>query len=176
MSTADVPRSSSSASRESQAAFAKQFDGPIQFSERFCPPTATTPFDTTEWELRSAAIKDERGEVLFEQHDCEIPQNWSQLATNVVVSKYFYGEVGTAERESSVRQLVHRVTSYDCRLGDPGRLLRLSSGWREILPRSDVALFASARSLQLARLVQRRLASSVRRVQRQMQLAVGSRD
>ena len=36
--------------------------------------------------------------------------DWSQLATNVVVSKYFYGEINTPERESSVRQLVHRVT------------------------------------------------------------------
>ena len=44
------------------------------------------------------------------RRDCEIPASWSQLATNVVVSKYFYGEVGTSERESSVRQLIHRVT------------------------------------------------------------------
>jgi ribonucleoside-diphosphate reductase alpha chain len=68
------------------------------------------PFDQVDWELRTAAIKDERGRVLFEQRDCEIPANWSQLATNVVVSKYFYGEINTAERESSVRQLIDRVT------------------------------------------------------------------
>ena len=47
--------------------------------------------------------------MLFEQNDCEIPATWSQLATNVVVSKYFYGENGTAQRERSVRQLIHRV-------------------------------------------------------------------
>ena len=47
---------------------------------------------------------------IFEQTDCEVPRSWSQLATNVVVSKYFYGEVDTPERESSVRQLVDRVT------------------------------------------------------------------
>jgi ribonucleoside-diphosphate reductase alpha chain len=76
----------------------------------FCPEQATDPFDTVNWELRSAAIKDENGDVLFEQKDCEIPAPWSQLATNVVVSKYFYGENGTAERERSVRQLIHRVT------------------------------------------------------------------
>ena len=57
----------------------------------------------------TAAIKGEGGEVLFEQQDCEIPVSWSQLATNVVANKYFYGEVGTAERESGVRQLIHRV-------------------------------------------------------------------
>jgi len=76
----------------------------------FCPEDVSDPFDTTEWELRSAAIKDENGDVLFEQHDCEIPAKWTQLATNVVVSKYFYGEVDTPERENSVRQLIHRVT------------------------------------------------------------------
>ncbi len=69
-----------------------------------------SPYDQVDWELRTAAIKDERGRVIFEQTDCEIPRSWSQLATNVVVSKYFYGEIHTPERESSVRQLVDRVT------------------------------------------------------------------
>ena len=69
-----------------------------------------SPFDLVEWDLRTAAIKDEKGRVLFEQVDCEIPRGWSQLATNVVVSKYFYGEVNTPERETSVRQLVDRVS------------------------------------------------------------------
>ena len=75
----------------------------------FCPEDVSDPFDTVKWELRSASIKDEDGEVLFEQSDCEIPASWSDLATKVVVSKYFYGELGTEERESSVRQLIHRV-------------------------------------------------------------------
>ena len=68
------------------------------------------PFSQVEWELRTASIKDEKGKVIFEQTDCEFPRNWSQLATNVVASKYFYGENGTAERENSVRKLVHRVS------------------------------------------------------------------
>jgi ribonucleoside-diphosphate reductase alpha chain len=75
----------------------------------FCPDEVADPFDTVEWELRTAGIKGDRGEMLFEQTDCEIPSDWSQLATNVVASKYFYGEVGTNERETGVRQLVHRV-------------------------------------------------------------------
>ena len=76
----------------------------------FCPVDIADPFETVEWELRTAAIKGEAGEVLFEQTDCEIPARWSQLATNVVVSKYFYGEINTPERENSVRQLIHRVS------------------------------------------------------------------
>jgi len=67
------------------------------------------PFDAVEWELRSAKISNERGEIVFEQTDVEIPKSWSQLATNVVVSKYFRGHVGTPEREYSVKQLIGRV-------------------------------------------------------------------
>lgn len=76
------------------------------------------PFDQVDWELRTAEIKDERGRVIFQQTECEIPKAWSQLATNVVASKYFYGEINTPERETSVRQLVNRVTRT---LSDWGR-------------------------------------------------------
>ncbi len=67
------------------------------------------PFDEVEWDLRSATITNERGELIFEQRDCEMPRSWSQLATNVVVSKYFRGHLGTPERETSVKQLIGRV-------------------------------------------------------------------
>ncbi|WP_146579025.1 LAGLIDADG family homing endonuclease [Neorhodopirellula pilleata] len=83
----------------------------LRIEATFCPEDGRTPFATTQWDLRSAAIKDETGKVLFEQTDCEVPASWSQLATNVVVSKYFYGDPTTkGERERSVRQLIHRVT------------------------------------------------------------------
>ena len=75
----------------------------------FCPTDVADPLATVERDLRHASIAKEGGEVLFSQDDCEIPSDWSQLATNVVVNKYFYGAVGTPERERSVRQLVHRV-------------------------------------------------------------------
>jgi len=82
---------------------------PLHVAAFFCPEDVKTPFDTVEWDLRTAAIKGESGDVVFQQTECEIPAPWSQLATNVVVSKYYYGEVGTKERETSVRQLIHRV-------------------------------------------------------------------
>jgi len=81
----------------------------LTVEETFCPADLSDPFDTVEWDLRTAAIKGEGGEVVFEQTDCEIPASWSQLATNVVANKYFYGEIGTPQRESSVRHLIHRV-------------------------------------------------------------------
>ena len=83
---------------------------PIEIRSEFCPSDVDSPFDTVNWSNRSAEIKDETGNKLFEQTDAEIPEEWSQLATNVVVSKYFYGEVNSTERERSVRQLIHRVT------------------------------------------------------------------
>jgi ribonucleoside-diphosphate reductase alpha chain len=67
------------------------------------------PYDAVEWEQRSAVITGEKGEVVFEQHDVEIPKPWSQLATSVVVSKYFRGLLDSPDREHSVRQLVDRV-------------------------------------------------------------------
>jgi ribonucleoside-diphosphate reductase alpha chain len=80
----------------------------MKIPPHFCPAN-TDPFSTVEWDYRTAQIKDENGKVLFEQANCEVPKQWSTLATNVVVSKYFYGEHGTPERETSVRQVIHRV-------------------------------------------------------------------
>ncbi len=67
------------------------------------------PFDKLEWEIRSASIINDKGEALFCQNDVEIPSTWSQMATNVVVSKYFRGGQGSPDREQSVRQLISRV-------------------------------------------------------------------
>ena len=71
--------------------------------------TGVHPFDQIEWETRSASITGDNGETIFEQDNVEVPKFWSQLATKVVVSKYFYGDKDAGERESSIKQLVHRV-------------------------------------------------------------------
>src|SRR5712692_8457939 len=76
---------------------------------RFFTEAGVDPFDEIEWDLRSAVIGNERGEVVFEQGDVEIPKFWSQQATNIVVSKYFRGQLGTPDRERSVKQLIGRV-------------------------------------------------------------------
>ena len=77
--------------------------------ERYFTRDGVDPFDEVEWELRSALIANERGELVFEQRDVEFPKFWSQQATNIVVSKYFRGLIGSPEREHSVKQLVGRV-------------------------------------------------------------------
>jgi ribonucleoside-diphosphate reductase alpha chain len=80
----------------------------LEFPRFFTLP-GVDPFDEVEWEVRAAVIGNEKGKVVFEQRDVEIPKFWSQQATNIVVSKYFRGQLGTPERERSVRQLIGRV-------------------------------------------------------------------
>jgi ribonucleoside-diphosphate reductase alpha chain len=67
------------------------------------------PYDEIEWEQRIASITNEKGKVVFEQTNVEIPKTWSLMATNVVVSKYFRGPLGSPQREHSVRQMIGRV-------------------------------------------------------------------
>jgi len=77
--------------------------------ERVFSDPAVDPFEQVEWERRTAEITDDAGKIIFKQEDVEVPKTWSLLATKVVVSKYFYGEQRTPERETSVRQLIHRI-------------------------------------------------------------------
>ncbi len=77
--------------------------------EPFFSTPGTHPFEQLEWETRSAKIASDSGEAVFEQDNIEVPVSWSQLATKVVASKYFYGDPEGGQREHSVKQLVHRV-------------------------------------------------------------------
>ncbi len=94
----------------SQVPLQNVFTSRLHVSPVFCPEDVTDPFDSVTWDLRTAQIKGDKGELIFEQENCEFPSAWSQLSTNVVASKYFFGENGTPERERSIRQLIHRVT------------------------------------------------------------------
>ncbi|RMD81695.1 MAG: vitamin B12-dependent ribonucleotide reductase [Candidatus Dadabacteria bacterium] len=82
----------------------------LHFERRLSKP-GVDPFSTVQWERRDAVIQGEGGRIVFEQRGVEFPATWSQLATNVVASKYFRGQLGTPEREWSVRQLIGRVVS-----------------------------------------------------------------
>ena len=78
------------------------------------------PYESIEWELRDAIITNEQGEVNFEQKNVEVPKFWSQLATNVVAQKYFRGQLGSQEREHSVKQLIDRVVKTAVAWGREG--------------------------------------------------------
>ncbi len=86
--------------------------------EHFFSIPGVHPFDQIEWETRSAKITGDNGQAVFEQNNIEVPACWSQLATKVVASKYFYGDVESGQRENSVKQLVHRVCKA---IADRGR-------------------------------------------------------
>jgi ribonucleoside-diphosphate reductase alpha chain len=94
---------------------AKKKNAGLHF-ERVFSETALSPFDQIEWERRTAEITDDGGKVIFKQDNVEVPKSWSALATKIAVSKYFYGDIGNGTdphkggRETSVRQLIHRVT------------------------------------------------------------------
>src|ERR1700690_3839811 len=77
--------------------------------ERFFTRPGDDGFRGVEWDVRTASIVGEGGKIVFEQRDVEVPRLWSQTATNVVVQKYFRGQLGTPDRERSVRQLICRV-------------------------------------------------------------------
>jgi ribonucleoside-diphosphate reductase alpha chain len=85
------------------------------FAPAFAAPDSD-PFDEVEWQTRAAEITDDSGQTIFRQENVEIPASWSELATKIAVSKYFYGDPAlgndpaTGGREHSVRQLIHRVT------------------------------------------------------------------
>src|SRR5712672_1198097 len=87
----------------------------LHFAPVFSDP-AVSPFAQQEWERRTAEITDDSGRVIFKQENIEVPKSWSALATKIAVSKYFYGDIANGTdpekggRETSVRQLIHRVT------------------------------------------------------------------
>jgi ribonucleoside-diphosphate reductase alpha chain len=97
------------------AAKTKFEDRGLTFEPVFSKP-GVHPYDEIEWEKRTAEITDDSGKAIFKQENVEVPKSWSVLATKIAVSKYFYGDIAQGTdpkkhgRETSVRQLVHRVT------------------------------------------------------------------
>jgi len=83
----------------------------VQVGRRFTRP-GIDPLDQVAWARRRSVIADPDGTVVFRMDDAEVPEDWSQLATDVAVSKYFRkaGVPGTGH-EKSARQMVDRVAA-----------------------------------------------------------------
>ncbi|MDD2708782.1 MAG: vitamin B12-dependent ribonucleotide reductase [Verrucomicrobiae bacterium] len=87
----------------------------MRFRQVFSSP-GQPPFDSVEWDSRTAEIADGSGKAIFKQENVEVPKTWSELATKIAVSKYFYGDIHSGTdprrggREHSIKQLIHRVT------------------------------------------------------------------
>jgi ribonucleoside-diphosphate reductase alpha chain len=80
--------------------------------ERRYTSAGRPPLDEVVWERRRSVITNPDGSVVFKMEGAEIPSGWSQLATDIVVSKYFRkaGLFGDSTKgETSVRQVVRRI-------------------------------------------------------------------
>src|SRR2546425_7189176 len=103
---------------------------------RYFTPEGSHAYDLIEWEQRTAAIISEKGQIIFEQKDVEVPRSWSQLAINVVAQKYFRGSPDSPERETSVRQIVDRVVETLATWGREGNYFATdedAANWAEEL-------------------------------------------
>src|SRR5437667_10986783 len=85
----------------------------MKISRRFTKPNSD-PFATVEYEKRTSRISNPDGSVVFEMTDAEIPKQWSQLATDIMVSKYFRKAGvpqpdGSTGSEKSALQGLHRL-------------------------------------------------------------------
>ena len=114
------------------------------------------PFEAIAWERRTARILDADGQVVFEQEGVEVPKGWSQLATDLVASRYFSGVPGRPGRESSVRHLVAPDRDGDRRLRARRGRARVGEGRGDLRGGAGLPAAPPARRVQLARLVQRR--------------------
>ena len=127
----------------------------LTFERRWTRP-GVHPYDEITWEYRTAGISSETGKSVFEQKDVEVPSFWSQLATNVVVSKYFRGHVGTPEREHSVKQLIDRVVNSITAWAETQHYFATRRGPGRVQGRAHPPPRAPEDGVQLAGLVQRR--------------------
>src|SRR5216683_971493 len=123
-----MAHSATAQSKDSERVQKKEDRKGVAFQRHFTAglEPGKTPYDQLNWETRTAAIGNDKGAVIFEQRDIEVPVDWSQTATNIVASKYFYGKVGSPERETSVAQLVSRVVDNIADWGKKGGYFKTS--------------------------------------------------
>src|ERR671916_396811 len=108
-----MPPTQSTTDRRTGTVAAGVSEGGLTIERRFTE-AGVDPFDTVDWELRTADVGS------FRQDDVEFPATWSQNATNIVAQKYFRGKIGTPEREHSVKQMIGRVAGTIATWGRDG--------------------------------------------------------
>jgi ribonucleoside-diphosphate reductase alpha chain len=77
----------------------------------------TSPYDMFEYDYRTSLIKDPSGKIIFQMDNVEVPNHWSQIATDILAQKYFRKAGvpqpdGSTGRETSGKQVAHRMA--DC--------------------------------------------------------------
>ncbi len=91
----------------------------LRVPRRFTHP-GVDPLDEIAWDRRRTVISNPDGSIVFQMDGVEVPADWSQLATDIVVSKYFRkaGLPDAPGHETSVRQVVHRIARTIRRAGE----------------------------------------------------------
>jgi len=89
--------------------------GGLKFS-RYFTEEGKSPFDLFDYEIRSSVIRNPTGDVVFEMNDVEVPNSWSQVATDILAQKYFRKtgvpqKDGSLGRENSIKQTAHRLAN-----------------------------------------------------------------
>ncbi len=139
------------------------------------PQNVADPFDTVEWDLRTAAIKGESGEVLFEQTECRNSGHLEPIGHERRGQQIFLRRGQHARTRNQRSPVDSPGQPHDRQLGNPRRLFRHAGRRRAVLSRLDLALPASVRGVQFARLVQRRTVPPVRHPRGPVQLALERR-
>lgn len=85
----------------------------MKFTRYFTEETLS-PFDQFKYELRESVIRNPKGDVVFEKKNVEVPETWSQVATDILAQKYFRrADVpqpdGSMGSENSIKQVAHRL-------------------------------------------------------------------
>ncbi|MEW5764000.1 MAG: vitamin B12-dependent ribonucleotide reductase [Acidobacteriota bacterium] len=82
---------------------------PFRLSRHFTRPELD-PLDEVRYSRRTSKIVNVDGSVVFSMENAEVPEDWSQLASDIVISKYFRkAGVPGAGHETSVRQVIRRI-------------------------------------------------------------------
>lgn len=85
--------------------------------DRFYTREGISPYDMFEYDYRTSMIKDPSGKIIFQMDNVEVPNHWSQIATDIIAQKYFRKAGvpqpdGSTGRETSSKQVAHRMA--DC--------------------------------------------------------------
>ncbi len=147
--SADVSAASRAGSTHPASATGLHFD-------RFFTPDGSQAYEMVEWERRTAAITNAAGKVFFEQKDVEVPRSWSQLASNIVAQKYFWGRLGDRRAGDQRAAAGGPRRGRALRLGPGGWLLRHRAGCGELGSGSSLAAGHAARVVQQPGVVQHR--------------------
>src|SRR5436189_6384446 len=95
-----------------KAATSKGLSFPRHFTQ-----DGISPYDMFQYDLRTSIIRNPNGEIKYEVKGVEVPQHWSQIATDILAQKYFRRAGvpmadGSLGAETSIEQVAHRLA--DC--------------------------------------------------------------